>query len=200
MAESRQAIKNRIRSVESTEKITRVMQLIASTELAKQRRHMEENREYANGLEECLEFAIQSTSESSIYLSSQEDYPCLYIVFTSDMGLCGSYNANILRLLQEKLQAEDEVIMIGSKGSTWAKTRSFKLKEALIDLNHDTAYETLSASVANALDAFEKGEFSKIVVLYTHFKNTLTYIPTLETILPVSKRKIRKKQCQNHFK
>lgn len=199
MAESRQAIKNRIRSVESTEKITRVMQLIASTELAKQRRHMEENREYANGLEECLEFAIQSTSESSIYLSSQEDHPCLYIVFTSDMGLCGSYNANILRLLQEKLQAEDEVIMIGSKGSTWAKTRSFELKEALIDLNHDTAYETLSASVANALDAFEKGEFSKIVVLYTHFKNTLTYIPTLETILPVSKKENKEETVSKSF-
>lgn len=188
MAESRQAIKNRIRSVESTEKITRVMQLIASTELTKQRRHMEENREYANGLEECLDFAIQSTSASSIYLTSKEEGPCLYFVFTSDMGLCGSYNANVLRLLQEKLEDDDQVIMVGSKGCTWAKARGIDAKESIVDLNHDTAYETLSASVSNALNEYEMGNFSKIVLLYTHFKNTLTYIPTFETILPVSKK------------
>lgn len=107
------------------------------------------------------------------------------------MGLCGSYNANVLRLLSDKLQAEDEVIMVGSKGSTWAKGRSIELKEALINLNHDTAYETLSAATANALDAYEKGLFRQIVVLYTHFKNTLTYIPTIETILPVSKKETK---------
>ena len=68
MAQSRQAIQSRIRSVESTRKITRVMQLIASTELTKQRRRMEENREYANGLEDLLAFAVRSSADDSIYL------------------------------------------------------------------------------------------------------------------------------------
>ena len=188
MAESRQAIKNRIRSVESTEKITRVMQLIASTELTKQRRRMEENREYAKGLEDCLDFAIQSSSSSSVYLSAKEDKPSLYIVFTSDMGLCGSYNANVFRLLAESIQANDQLVIVGSKGCTWANGRQLKMKEELIDLNQDTAYEKISAVITEALFAYENGEIGKIQVLYTHFKNTLTYIPTLETILPASKK------------
>ena len=67
MAQSRQAIQSRIRSVESTRKITRVMQLIASTELTKQRRRMEENREYANGLEDLLAFAYNVNSKATFY-------------------------------------------------------------------------------------------------------------------------------------
>lgn len=190
MAESRQAIKNRIRSVESTEKITRVMQLIASTELTKQRRRMEENREYAKGLEELLAFAIQSTESDSPYLTENKDKPGFVIVFCSDMGLCGSYNANVYRMVMQDVDPGDHIVMVGSRGCVWAKARHIPIKTELVDLNYDIAYETFSEIMNAALKSFENGEISNIRVLYTHFKNTLTYIPTLETVLPVSKRDV----------
>lgn len=200
MAESRQAIKNRIRSVESTEKITRVMQLIASTELTRQRKHMEENREYAKGLSELLDFAIQSSQDRSIYLKEEVDKPTFLFVFTSDMGLCGSYNANILRLLNQTITDKDYLVMVGSKGCTWANGRNISCANQLMDLNHDIAYDSLSAIANTALMKFENGDIGKIQVLYTHFKNTLTYIPTLETVLPVAKKEKEKEEVASKAK
>ena len=190
MAQSRQAIQSRIRSVESTRKITRVMQLIASTELTKQRRRMEENREYANGLEDLLAFAVRSSADDSIYLKENKNKPNLVIVFTSYMGLCGAYNANILRMVQA--HAKDELVMIGANGCTWARSNHTMLYKSVENLNMDNAYEIVSKLLNDALKRFEAGEIGKIQVLYTHFKNVLTYVPTLETILPVQKQKIKK--------
>lgn len=189
MAQSRQAIQSRIRSVESTRKITRVMQLIASTELTKQRRRMEENREYANGLEDLLAFAVRSSVNDSIYLNENKDKPNLVIVFTSDMGLCGAYNANILRMVQ--VHTKDELVMIGSNGCTWARSNHRMLYKGIENLNLDNAYTIVSKLLNEALKRFEAGEIGKIQVLYTHFKNVLTYVPTLETIVPVQKQDIK---------
>lgn len=188
MAQSRQAIQNRIRSVESTEKITRVMQLIASTELTKQRKRMEQNREYAKGLSELLEFAIQSTNSNSKYLKENKDKPGFVIVFTSDMGLCGSYNANIFRIVINDIDSQDHIVMVGTRGCSWAQAHNIQIENEVTDLNHDTSYDTLSKIMNTALKLFDDGKIANIRVLYTHFKNTLTYIPTLETILPVSKK------------
>lgn len=189
MAQSRQAIQSRIRSVESTRKITRVMQLIASTELTKQRRRMEENREYVNGLEDLLAFAVRSSADDSIYLRENKEKPNFVIVFTSDMGLCGAYNANIFRMLDT--HSKDDIVMIGTNGCTWAKANHKVLHKGIENINLDNAYEIISKLLNDALKRFENGEIGKIQVLYTHFKNVLTYIPTLETVLPVQKQEIK---------
>ncbi|MBP3853105.1 MAG: F0F1 ATP synthase subunit gamma, partial [Erysipelotrichaceae bacterium] len=88
MAQSRQVIKNRLRSIDSTKKITRVMQLIASTELSKQRRAMEENAEYASSLETAMHFALEHAQGNDL-TQENEDGVSYVFVMTSDMGLCG---------------------------------------------------------------------------------------------------------------
>lgn len=184
MALSRQEIKNRIRSVDSTKKITKVMQLIASTELTKQRKAMEQNHEYALGLEKALHFALNSVNDS--YATKEnEGKPALVFVIASDMGLCGSYNANVLRFMQNAINEEDKIIMIGARGETWAQAHHVDLESNIEDLNLDTAYSRLSKEMDMALDLFKRKEISRIQILYTHYKNTLTYLPRLETVLPV---------------
>lgn len=188
MAQSRQAIKNRIRSVESTSKITRVMQLIASTELTKQRRLMDNNREYAIAFEQLLNFALKNNESDSVYLNENEGKPAFLIVFTSDMGMCGSYNANLFRVLKDEIRENDHIVMIGFKGCAWARARDIKVETELMDLNNDIAYQELAAVLEKALRLFEQGEISRIQVMYTHYKNTLTFQPIMETVVPVTLR------------
>ncbi len=188
MAQSRQAIKNRIRSVESTSKITRVMQLIASTELTKQRRLMDNNREYAIAFEQLLNFALKNNESDSVYLNENEGKPAFLIVFTSDMGMCGSYNANLFRVLKDEIRENDHIVMIGFKGCAWARARDIKVETELMDLNNDIAYQELASVLEKALRLFEQGEISRIQVMYTHYKNTLTFQPIMETVVPVTLR------------
>lgn len=187
MAQSRQAIQARINSVSSTKKITKAMQLIASSKLTRQKQIMEENRSYAQGLQELFTMVLKSSEANSIYLKGTQNKPSLIFVITSDMGLCGGYNANIYRMVQDEIQPTDYVVMIGSRGSSWIQKREYNLKDIFIDLNEDNAYDALSKSMQDALDLFERREISKIQILYTHYKNTLTFIPVLDTVLPVSK-------------
>ncbi len=187
MAQSRQAIQGRIASVSSTKKITKAMQLIAASKLTRQKELMIENRVYAKGLQELFTMVLQSAQDQSIYLNENQGKPAFVFVITSDMGLCGGYNANIYRLLMQSVSKEDHIVMIGSRGATWINNKGYQVEDTLIDLNEDIAYEQLNAVMTKALTMFENREISKIQILYTHYKNTLTFIPTLETVLPVSK-------------
>ena len=109
MAAGKLEIKARIRSVESTKKITKAMQLVATSKLKKQKQYMEENRDYAYYLKETVQEILSSIEHSRHpYLQKQEGKPYT-IVFTSDMGLCGGYNANIFRMLQHEIGNEEHV-------------------------------------------------------------------------------------------
>lgn len=187
MAQTRQAIQARIKSVDSTKKITKAMQLVASSKLTKQKQIMEQNREYASALEELLMMVLRSAKKNSIYLNSDKTKPSYVFVIASDMGLCGGYNANIFKKIQSYLKAEDQIVMIGSRGLAWIKNRNYTVVDQLYDLNEDSMYPALSSKMEEALHLYEKQDISSIKILYTHYKNTLTFVPTLQTILPVSK-------------
>ena len=187
MAQTRQAIQARIKSVDSTKKITKAMQLVASSKLTKQKQIMEQNREYASALEELLMMVLRSAKKNSIYLNSDKTKPSYVFVIASDMGLCGGYNANIFKKIQSDLKAEDQIVMIGSRGLAWIKNRNYTVVDQLCDLNEDSMYPALSSKMEEALHLYEKQDISSIKILYTHYKNTLTFVPTLQTILPVSK-------------
>lgn len=187
MAQSKQAIKSRIASVDSTRKITKAMQMVASSKLTKERAAMEANRPYARGLKEMMDLTLESAGENNPYLHENEGKPSFVFVVTSDMGMCGGYNANIYRAIKDEIKPNDEVIMIGSKGCGWAKAHDFQIAAGLIDLNTDTAYDELAKKMDEAIEKFENKEIKDIKILFTHYKNTLTFLPTVETLLPVKK-------------
>lgn len=187
MAQSRQAIQTRIASVDSTKKITRAMQMVASSKLTKERRAMEENRPYARALKELMTLTLQSIGTSSKWMKENEGKPTYLFVITSDMGLCGGYNANIYRELETIVQPGDRIVMAGSRGAGWASARKIELEDILLNLNDDIAYLELGRKAEEALDLFERREIKDIKILYTQYKNTLTFVPVLETILPIAR-------------
>ena len=171
MAAGKLEIKARIRSVESTKKITKAMQLVATSKLKKQKQYMEENRDYAYYLKETVQEILSSIEHSRHpYLQKQEGKPYT-IVFTSDMGLCGGYNANIFRMLQHEIGNEGDFVIIGARGANWIHNKDFHVVQSETDLEED-CYSELVGVADHALELYRKQEISEIRILYTHFVNS----------------------------
>ena len=191
MPGSGQAIKSRIASVDSTKKITNAMQLVASAKLNKTKARMEANHEYAESLHELLSMVLAAAEKGHQKMKEDPSKPSFVFVITSDMGLCGAYNANLYKKLLKDFRDTDYLVMIGSHGLSWAKARGIKVWESLIDLNEDDAYEKLASETDRAIKLLEEGKIGAIKVLYTHYKNTLTFEPTMETLLPPKEPEIQ---------
>lgn len=180
------AIKARIRSVDSTKKITKAMQLVASSKLKKQKQYMEENREYAHYLKVMTADIVSSLTLSNHPFLTAQEGKTVTIVFTSDMGLCGGYNANVLRMLEKEIGKESQIIMLGSRGVNWIHHRDFDVLQEETDLDDD-CYQELSLIAETLLERYRKHEISAIRVLYTKFVNSVSFEPTLTTLLPIEK-------------
>lgn len=184
MAQGKLAIKARIRSVDSTKKITKAMQLVASSKLKKQKEYMEENKEYAYYLKETVADILSSLEHSNHPYLQKNEGKAVTIVFTSDMGLCGGYNANLLRMLEKEIGNQDDIIMLGGRGANWIRSRDFHVIQEEVDLE-DECYTELSAIADTLLSKYREKEISAINILYTKFVNSVSFMPTYVTLLPV---------------
>ena len=153
MAQGKQALKSRIRSIQSTKKITNAMELIATTKLQKQKKLMENNREYATYLAETVgQILADNANVDNKYLVASEDTRPLYILFTSDMGLCGGYNSNELKYLSEVVtNKENPIVVIGTKGLPWLKAKGFNVENEHI-AGDGLSYNELTKLITGILD------------------------------------------------
>lgn len=184
MAQGKLAIKARIRSVDSTKKITKAMQLVASSKLKKQKQYMEENREYAHYLRETTAEILAALKESKHPYLQQHEGKNVTIVFTSDMGLCGGYNANVLRMLEHEVDSDDDMIMIGARGVNWIKNRDYHVVREEVDLEDD-CYNELAVIADELLARYRRREIGSIRILYTKFINSVSFEPEFVSLLPL---------------
>ena len=187
MAQNRQALKSRIRSTQATMKITSAMELMSNSKLQRQRSMMEKNREYSTTLLKTLHHILSESDQvENKYLLKNDSETVLTIVFSSDLGLCGGYNVNMLRYASTLMKKEDPIIVIGSKGRNWLSTRGYNVVNEVIDSD---AFDYVEASnmIEKALQQVLSKEIGKIQVVYTYFKNTVTFEPRLEVLFPVEK-------------
>lgn len=185
---SKLEIKNRIRSVDSTKKITKAMQLVAASKLKRCKSRMEKNREYAKYLKDSVDHILSTLENSNHpYLSENDATSTFTIVFTSDMGLCGGYNTNELKLLETSLNKEDPIVVFGSKGGNWLTRRNYHVLEVLYSVDEED-YEEVARIASKALEMYVQKEIGSIQVLYTRFINAVTFEPTIVQLLPVEKK------------
>ena len=187
MAQNRQALKSRIRSTQATMKITSAMELMSNSKLQRQRSMMEKNREYSTTLLKTLHHILSESDQvENKYLLKNNSETVLTIVFSSDLGLCGGYNVNMLRYASTLMKKEDPIIVIGSKGRSWLSSRGYNVVNEYIDSD---AFDYVDASnmIEKALQQVLSKEIGKIQVVYTYFKNTVTFEPKLEVLFPVEK-------------
>lgn len=189
MSGNRQAIQSRIRSVASTKKITRAMQMIANAKLVKQRKFMERNRFYSSELQKLVNEILQSEQPlRSIFLKEHASTAAYTIFFCSDLGLCGGYNANVIKFAVQNLAKEDPILIVGAHSYGHMVREGFNVVNSR-PISVDTMDETtLTEAIDGAIDLFLKDEVGSIQICYTRFVNTITFEPTLNVLLPYTKR------------
>ncbi|MGB4984749.1 MAG: ATP synthase F1 subunit gamma [Erysipelotrichaceae bacterium] len=185
MALNQQAIKSRINSVLTTTKITNAMELISSTKLRKMRSKMDAGMDYSLGIEEMVQKVVASSEQNieSQYLKPKKSLKVLHIVFTSDMGLCGAYNANSFKLL-ENLPKDDLYLVVGSKGGSWLKHKGYNIVDVHYGFDKAT-YKDIDLISSQAIDKFVADEVGVIDLVYTKFINAVTFKAEQKQLLPL---------------
>lgn len=185
MAQNKVALKRRIRSVRATKKITNAMELIATSKLQRQKQKMELNRVYANTLFQTFNRVLGNANVQDIPYLTQREGKTLTLVFVSDMGLCGGYNSNILSKIKEVIPNDEPVFIVGSKGRSWLRRNNYQLFGEL-ETGDNLSYGHISKVADKIMDSYLSAEITGLQVLYTKFVNTMTFEPTLMTLLPIT--------------
>lgn len=185
MSQSQQALRTRIRSVNSTKKITRAMEMIANAKLFRERTRMEANRNYADKLHYIAQRAMQEGKDADIpYMKKNTSDVVFTILFASDMGLCGSYNQNVLRYAEENLHKEDPLVLVGTSLYRQLVEDGFHpLNEEVISSDRLTFAE-LKEYVTQGINLFLDNKVGRVQVIYTKFINTMTFVPATDVLLP----------------
>jgi F-type H+-transporting ATPase subunit gamma len=191
-------VRNRIKSVQSTQQITKAMKMVSAAKLRRAQDAIVQMRPYAQKLQEMLS-NIVSSAEGEVGGSLAIDRGAekvLMIVITSDRGLAGGYNANIIKLarltIEEKYKAQRakgnvSVWNIGKKGYEGMTRADYKTNADFKDVFLNLNFETVQAVASAAVKAFENKEFDIIEVVYSEFKNAATQRFVVERFLPIPK-------------
>lgn len=191
-------VRNRIKSVQSTQQITKAMKMVSAAKLRRAQDAITQMRPYAKKLQEMLS-NIVSSSEGDVSMDLAVERPiekALIIVVTSDRGLCGGYNSNLIKLakltIQQKYAAQNakgnvQVLPIGKKGYEHFTKNGFKVVDKYWDIFADLSFDRVQAAARYAMDAFAAKEFDSVVVVYSEFKNAASQIYIAEPFLPVQK-------------
>lgn len=180
-------IKRRKGSIQSTQQITKAMKLVSTVKLQRAKQNAEKSGNYFHCMYETVNSILQRTKNlDHKYLKSGESGKKAVIVITSNRGLAGGYNSNVVKLItQGELAGEDLAIYaVGKKGKD-SLQRQYEIKADYSDVIEEPVYADAMAISKEVLEAFAKGEISEIYLAYTAFKNTVVHIPTLLKLLPV---------------
>lgn len=183
-------IQRRKTSVQSTGQITKAMKLVSTVKLQKSRGRAENTKPYFNNMYETVTSVLaRSTGIKHKFLQTHEGRKKAVIVITSNRGLAGGYNSNIVKMItgNEELNKDDVVLYtVGRKGRDAFIRKGYTIAEDYSDVIEEPIYRDAMDISSKVLDAFEKGEIGEIYIAYTVFKNTVSHIPTLKKLLPVS--------------
>ena len=187
-------IRAKIKSVENTRKITRAMEMVAAAKMRKAQERMRAARPYAEKIRAVAAHLSRANPEYKhpFLVKRAENRNVGLIVVTSDKGLCGGLNTNILRLSVSRMKDwESEgkgllVCAIGNKGLGFMSRIGAKVKSHLTGLGDTPHIEKLIGAVKLMLDAYTAGEIDSIHISYNHFVNTMKQEPCVEQLLPLS--------------
>ncbi|MDE7062058.1 MAG: ATP synthase F1 subunit gamma [Lachnospiraceae bacterium] len=181
-------IKRRKSSITSTQQITKAMKLVSTVKLQKAKTHAEQANPYFNYMFRTVSSMLGKTgSLDHPYLRGGESDRKAVIVITSNRGLAGGYNSNVVKLItQGDLPREQlDIYAVGNKGREGLAHRGYSIVKDLPELIEAPDYDEAAALTREVLGAYSRGEVGEIYLAYTHFKNTVVHEPKLIRLLPV---------------
>src|SRR5687768_5514915 len=188
MAGQLRAVKRRIVSVKSTQKITRAMELIASSRIIKAQRRVEAARPYAETMRELMASVAQNAGNI--------DHPLLrpregkgkvgMVVISADRGLAGAYNTNVIRAAERDMadHAETRLFLSGKKALSYFRFRGYDVTDSWTGTSDQPKIGDARTVARAAVEAFEKGEVDEVRLAYTRYESALTQRPVVMKLLP----------------
>ncbi|GIP35551.1 ATP synthase F1 subunit gamma [Paenibacillus sp. J2TS4] len=192
MAKGMRDIKRQIKSKQSMKQITRAMEMIAASRLKKAQDAAVASRPYADKLKEVISnIAAGTTDVKHPMLQKREIKKTGYLVITSDRGMAGGYNSNLLRKLTQTLRSKhkssDEYMLfvIGRKGRDFLVKRDYPVVEEVVGLSDSPKFADIKTVANAAVRHFEEGQCDELILVYNQFINALTQRPIEKSVLPL---------------
>jgi F-type H+-transporting ATPase subunit gamma len=186
-------LKRRIKSVESTKKITRAMELIAATRVVKAQERANAARPYSEEITNVIFDLVKAGAalDHPLMRSHPDARKASLVVVTSDRGLCGAYNTSIIRLAEKELQArrhqgdDYSLVLVGGKAISYFKFRGYTIDEQFTGMTDQPEYEHARQVAAAVRERFANGEFSTVDLVYTRFISVGTQRPVIRRFMPL---------------
>ena len=191
-------VRNRIKSVQSTQQITKAMKMVSAAKLRRAQDAITQMRPYSQKLQEMLSNIVSNTESETGGVLTHERVPekVLIILITSDRGLCGGYNANLIKLARHTISeqyasqyAKGNVTVwgIGKRGAESMAKLGYKTNASYRDIFLSLTFENVQLASKAAMEAFINKEFDRVEIVYSEFKNAATQRFHLERFLPIPK-------------
>ncbi len=180
-------LRQRRKSVSSTLKVTSAMKMIAAGKLKKSQDNMIKARPYSAKIREVMQMLVYgSESFTSDFFIKRTGDRTLYILVTSDKGLCGGFNANIIKAFNSDFRPEmDQIISVGNEISAHLARREIITEHSFVNAFSNFDF-SLAASVGSmAIDLYKKNKIDKVILIYNRFESALSQIVVREQLLPV---------------
>ena len=204
-------LKKRIKSVKSTQKITKAMKMVAAAKLRKAQESAEKGRPYSQKMQNIILNLTKSINDPQnapkLLVGTGEDKKYLCVVLTADRGLCGGFNSNICKLAKtnfKKILSEGKelkIITVGSKGHDQVRREygKYVIKRFSFKDKKNISFNEADEVGNEILSLFDKNEFDKCILFYNNFKNVITQIPQAQQIIPAATKNIKNENNTEDF-
>ncbi|HEY5907232.1 MAG TPA: ATP synthase F1 subunit gamma [Vicinamibacteria bacterium] len=192
-------IRRRIRSVKSTQQITKAMKMVSAAKLRRAQDAMFAARPYARKMMEVLNgLAARAHHDLHPLLQERGDEKVLLVVVTADKGLCGAFNANIIRtarrFLEERAARGLSLSLVGRRGRDFFRRREIKVRSEHVGVFQALRYPTAQAIARELMEEFTSARVDKVFLLYNEFKSVIQQRIVIEQLLPIERTLIDPKE------
>jgi len=181
-------IKRRIKSVKSTQQITKAMNLVATAKLQRAKNRLGSTRPFYEQTRKVISSIVRNSEDiTHPFVKKREVKNTIVIVITGDKGLCGGYNSNVIKAAFAAAENRKNVsiIAVGKKGIDFFTKNDSNIMQDYIGVSEKPEYED-AARIGNIIvDLYNKGEVDEVLIAYTVFESTISHIPTVDTLLPI---------------
>ncbi|MBA2710891.1 MAG: F0F1 ATP synthase subunit gamma [Tatlockia sp.] len=199
-------IRSKIASIKNTQKITRAMEMVAASKMRKTQERMRASKPYATKIYNVVRHIARASSEyRHPFMIARDIKRVGLIIITSDRGLCGGLNSNLLRESIRNIRQwqhegkEIDLCVIGRKGQAFFKRVGGRVLASADQLGDKPAVSDLIGIVKVMLDAFSNGEIDALHVVYNEFVNTMNQKPTIKQLLPLPRAEEDSSQLGHHW-
>jgi F-type H+-transporting ATPase subunit gamma len=180
-------LRRRIKSVKNIQQITRAMKMVAAARLRRSQERILAARPYAEALRTVVTHLAERAGASHPLLESREVKKALLVVVTADKGLAGAFNTNVIRRARQEIRstAELDLMLIGRRGVDYFRRRSRRIRSTHTTVFAKVTFEAADAIAKEISEAFERGDYDAVYVVYNQFVSVITQKLTFEKLLPL---------------